>query len=160
MMADTSLWPVVVGGVLALGGTVAGAIATTIRDAAQQRHERKKRRADKFEELVAAVYEFDHWLDSMRGHGGPKTVSPFSKVQSIAAVYFPQFSELISELNGASRQYRIWIVEAWAKGVPELPTTEFITERLDRYDELHEPYAQKRDALLAALAKFAREEFQ
>jgi hypothetical protein len=65
-MADTSLWPVVVGGLLALGGTVAGAIATTIRDAVQQRHETRKRRADKFEELVAAVYEFDHWLEGIR----------------------------------------------------------------------------------------------
>jgi cytochrome c oxidase assembly factor CtaG len=85
---DTSLWPVVVGGLLALGGTVAGAIATTIRDAGQQRHETRKRRADKFEELVAAVYEFDHWLDDMRerdafGVGDTRnTVSPFAKVQS------------------------------------------------------------------------------
>jgi hypothetical protein len=102
-MADTSLWPVVVGGLLAglfaLGGIGVGAVVASRRDAAQERREARKRRADKFEELVAAVYEFDHWLDSMRGHGGPQTTSPFSKVQSIAAVYFPQFSELISELN-------------------------------------------------------------
>ena len=130
------------------------------RDAAQERREARKRRADKFEELVAAVYEFDHWLDSMRGHGGPQTASPFSKVQSIAAVYFPQFSELISELNRVSRQYRIWIVEAWAKRVSDNITTELATELLDRYDELHEPYAQKRNALLATLTKFAHEEFQ
>ena len=110
-MADTSPWPVVVGGLLALGGTVAGAIATTIRDAAQQRHETRKRRADKFEELVAAVYEFDHWLSSMRerdafGVGDTRnTVSPFANVQSISSVYFPQFSGLIGELERASDQY-------------------------------------------------------
>ena len=74
-MADTSLWPVVVGGLLALGGTVAGAIATTIRDAAQQRHEIRKRRADKFEELVAAVYEFDHWLESIRNRDALASVT-------------------------------------------------------------------------------------
>jgi hypothetical protein len=34
--------------------------ATARRDAAQERHEAKRRRADKFEELVAAVYEFAH----------------------------------------------------------------------------------------------------
>jgi hypothetical protein len=104
-MADTSLWPGVVGGLLALGGTVAGAIATTIRDAAQQRHETRKRRADKFEELVAAVYEFDHWLSSMRERDAFRvgdtrnTVSPFANVQSISSVYFPQFSGLIGELE-------------------------------------------------------------
>jgi hypothetical protein len=97
-MADTSLWPVVVGGLLGVGGTLVGVIGTTFREAAQQRHEKAKRRADKFEELVAAVYEFDHWLDIMRhrdafGAGeAPETVSPFAKVQSISAVYFPQFS--------------------------------------------------------------------
>ena len=56
MAADTSLWPVVVGGLLAVGGTIAGVIGTGIRDWAQQRHETKKRRADKFEELVAALF--------------------------------------------------------------------------------------------------------
>jgi hypothetical protein len=84
-MADTSLWPVVVGGLLALGGTVAGAIATTIRDATQQRYETRKRRADKFEELVAAVYEFDHWLDGIRNRDAygndkvPETASPLRR---------------------------------------------------------------------------------
>jgi hypothetical protein len=62
-MADTSLWPVVVGGLLGEEGTVVGVIGTTIRDVAQQHHEKAKRRADKFEELVAALYEFDHWLN-------------------------------------------------------------------------------------------------
>jgi hypothetical protein len=41
-MADTSLWPVVVGGLLGVGGTVVGVIGTTIRDVAQQRHEKAK----------------------------------------------------------------------------------------------------------------------
>jgi hypothetical protein len=106
-MADTSLWPVVVGGLLGVGGTMVGVIGTTIRDAARQRHETRKRRADKFEELVAAVYEFDHWLESMRernaygNSNGPETASPFAKMQSISSVYFPLFSELIAELERA-----------------------------------------------------------
>jgi hypothetical protein len=39
MAGDTSLWPVVVGGLLALGGTMVGVIGTTIRGVAQQRHD-------------------------------------------------------------------------------------------------------------------------
>jgi hypothetical protein len=81
-MADTSLWPVALGGLLALGGTVATAVVTVVRDLVQQSREARKRRADKFEELVAAVYEFDHWLTLTRQRelekkeGIPETVSP------------------------------------------------------------------------------------
>lgn len=96
----------------------------------------------------------------MRTRSAAPTSSKSWSPRSIAAVYFPQFSELISELNGASRQYRIWIVEARAKGIPDNITIELITERLDRYEELREPYARKRNALLDALTKFAHAEFQ
>ena len=44
--------------------TIAGTIGTFIRDWVQQRHDAKKRRADKFEELLAAVYEYDYWLEA------------------------------------------------------------------------------------------------
>jgi hypothetical protein len=129
-MADTSLWPVVVGGLLGVGGTV-GVIGTTIRDVARQRHEKAKRRADKFEELVAAVYEFAHWLDGIRqrdafGVGdAQQTVSPFAKVQSISSVYFPQFSELIRELERASDHYLVWIYKAEHKRISNDPGATF-----------------------------------
>jgi hypothetical protein len=45
-------------------GHIAGTIGTFIRDWVQQRHDAKKRRADKFEELLAAVYEYDYWLEA------------------------------------------------------------------------------------------------
>ena len=60
------LVPVLVGGLLTLVGTVAAALGTAIRDVVQRRNKEKKRRADKFEELVAAVYDFDHWLDRLK----------------------------------------------------------------------------------------------
>src|SRR5258707_14095689 len=95
---DTSLWPIVLTGVFtlvgSLGGIGVGLVGAARRDAALERREARKRRADKFEELVAAVYEFDHWLSSLRerdafGMGDTRnTVSPFAKVQSISSVYF------------------------------------------------------------------------
>jgi hypothetical protein len=160
-MADTSLWPVVVGGLLGVGGTMVGVIGTTIRDVAQQRHEKAKRRADKFEELVAAVYEFDHWLDSMRdrdafGQGdAQRTASPFAKVQSISSVYFPQFSELIGEIDRATSHYRTWI---W--NTEQLRRANATARLWDGFNEVSIPYVQKREALLGALTKFARDEFQ
>jgi hypothetical protein len=162
--ADTSLWPVVVGGLLAglfaLGGIGVGLVGTARRDAAQEHHEKAKRRADKFEELVAAVYEFDHWLDSSRqrafGADIPETVSPFAKVQSISSVYFPQFDEAIRELDGATTRYRMWIQAAAVRRLDNNITQE-VSEGLT---EAFTPYAQKRDALLGTLTKFAHDEFQ
>lgn len=145
-MAATSLWPVIVGGLLTLAGTAAASVVTLIRDKAQEQRDAHKRRADKFEELVAAVHEFDHWL-----RGGGMTVSPIAKVQSISAVYFPQFSELISELDLAA--YALW-AEMYAPN----RATQVRHDGMDA--NAFEPYRRKLQALLDALKKFAREEFQ
>src|SRR6516165_5568445 len=106
-MVGTSLLGVVVGGVIALAGFV-------VRDVLQEWRDKKKRRADKFEELVAAVYEFDHWIEAARdryvyGRDVPETVSPFAKVQSISSIYFPQFRALVGELNSAALMYGVWM---------------------------------------------------
>jgi hypothetical protein len=162
-MADTSLWPVVVGGLLtglfALGGIGVGLVGTARRDAAQERREKTKRRADKFEELVAAIQESDHWMEGMRrwAYGVddiPKTASPFAKVESISAVYFPQFDELISELAQAQADYRLWIYKAERKR--NIKDDHFS----DGISEAFAPYAQRRDTLIDAIKKFARDEFQ
>jgi len=162
-MADTSLWPVVVGGLLGVGGTMVGVIGTTIRDVAQQRHDKAKRRADKFDELVAAVYEFGDWMDDYRTRYAfgieniPKTVSPFVKVQSISAVYFPQFDELIDKLWRASTQVTSWVYYTRH----ERPSNNTVMAPIpDGFEEVLRPYMRKREALLDALKKFAREEFQ
>jgi hypothetical protein len=159
MAGDTSLWPVVTGGLLtgafALGGIGLGLIAATRRDAAQERREASKRRADKFEELVAAVYEFDHWLTQTRQRvlekieGIPETVSPFAKVQSISSVYFPQFTELVRDLDVVSSKYVAWTYN------PD--DTYFSTNGKPlEFREAYEPYSNKRQALLDALSEAVR----
>ena len=135
--------------------------ATTRRDAEQERREAKKRRADKFEELVAAVYEFDHWLDGLRHREAfgveniPETVSPFAKVQAISSVYFPQFSELIVQLDGATTQYVMWIYHAQAKRIAGNND-----QLADGFNEAFMLYGQRRRELLQVLTKFAHAEFQ
>jgi hypothetical protein len=52
----------VVVGAFTVAGAVATVLVTALRDLALKRHEAQKLRADKFEELVAAVYDFDHWI--------------------------------------------------------------------------------------------------
>jgi hypothetical protein len=126
MAEDGSLWPVVAGGLLTLGGTIAAALGTVIRDLVQRRSEERKRRSDKFEELVAAVYEFDHWLDRLKdrfifGADLPETVSPFGKVQSISSVYFPQFSTLANDLDEAATGLSPLDVRSWGKATRTQP---------------------------------------
>jgi hypothetical protein len=158
--SDASLWPVVVGGLLAIAGGLVGVVATAIRDAAQTRHEKQKRRADKFEELVAAVYEFDHWVDSCRlrdvsGEDIPPSVSPFARIQSISSVYFPKFDAALKELDAATSQYRLWMT-----GAAQRRIAGDITNRNDGFVDAYRPYSLKRDGLVDALKKFAHEEFQ
>ena len=136
------LVPVLVGGLLTLGGTVAAALGTVIRDVVQRRSEERKRRANKFEELVAAVYDFDHWLDRLKdrfafGADILETVSPFAKVQSISAVYFPQFSTLADDLDEAATDYRRWMIGAGEKRLNKDPAY------MDGFKEAYDPY--KRD---------------
>jgi hypothetical protein len=159
-MADTSLWPVVVGGLLGVGGTLVGVIGTTIRDVAQQRHEKAKRRADKFEELVAAVYEFDLWVEGFRqrevlGRDVALTASPLAKMQSISAVYFPQFDESIREWDGATYAYRVWMQDTAFRRISDSGAN-----LSDGFEEVYAPYRHKRGALLDALKAFVHDEFQ
>ena len=76
-------------------------------------------------------------------------------MQSISSVYFPQFDELIGELDRASTHYVIWTHQAALKRLANN-----IGEVSDGFKEAYGPYVQKRDALLDALTKFAHEEFQ
>ena len=66
-MADAALLGLagtVVGGAIAV---VSGWLGPWLIEGRKERAEQKKRRADKFEDLVRAFYEFDHWLDIKRG---------------------------------------------------------------------------------------------
>lgn len=155
-MADASLWPVIVGGLLTLAGTAAVTIAGAIRDNAQQRREEKQRRADKFEELIKSLYEFDHWLDLLRqrvlGNVGSiaETPSPFAKVQSITSIYFPQFVQQVRELDAASSIFVAWIYNPHTIELP--PTGKPLI-----FGEVYQPYVKKREALLDALSEAVRD---
>jgi hypothetical protein len=152
-----TLVPVVIGGAIALAGTWLG---PWITERHKERTERKKKLADKFEEMVGAIYQFDHWLDTERtkalgGTAGETTVSPFAKIQSIAAVYFPRFDPLIQELDKKTAGYRTWI-----------ETTNFtrmsgkMEKMPDGFLDVLNPYLTARDKLMDELKKFAHAHFQ
>jgi hypothetical protein len=153
----STLVPVAIGGVIALAGTW---LAPWVSERHKERTQRKKRRAEKFEELVAAIFEVDHWLENLRqtdafGKEFTSAASPFWKVHAISAVYFPEFEGEIDKLDLATSQYRLWITEAGQRRLARQ------TDKMyDGFNEAYIPYSQKRDELLKVLKEFAVKEFQ
>lgn len=147
-----TLFAVVVGGLLTLSGT-------WLIEGRREKAERKKRRAEKLEELVAAVYEHKHWLDlveNIRVFGGTdaKPMSPFAKVEAIATVHFPQFLPKLTQLESAAHDYELWMLDAASK---RLTTGKPDT---NGHKEAYAGYATKRGEALKEMREYARREFQ
>jgi hypothetical protein len=151
-----TLVTVVIGGAIALAGTWLG---PWITERHKEKTERKKKLADKFEAMVGAIYQFDHWLDTERNRAlgaatSEPTVSPFAKIQAIAAVYFPRFDPLIQELDKKTSAYILWI-----------ESTNFarISGKLDKLpdglSEVMNPYIAALEKLRDELKKFAHSHF-
>jgi hypothetical protein len=88
---DPSWAPVIAGG-FAIAGAVVGFLGSMLVRFMQTRAEKQQKRAEKFEELVGAVYEHEHWLKivrstegSGRGEAEPAGLSPISKLHAISA---------------------------------------------------------------------------
>ena len=158
----TPLWnvllPVLVGGVI---GIIAGVVGPYIIQRSKDAADRKRKRAEKCEELIGAVVEHLHWFAFMRyffisGQGSEPTLSPIIKIEAIAALYFPQFNDLVRQLDSASKKYEVWILDVGQKRVRGEPGY----EKLIGHDEVLTKYAERRDELLTELRKFALQEFQ
>jgi hypothetical protein len=57
---------------LGLIGVVVGAAILTVRDyflaAKKEAADKKRKRAEKFEEFVTALYDYDRWMESFKRH--------------------------------------------------------------------------------------------
>ena len=138
---------------------MAGAVA---RRGRKEAAEKNKRRAEKFEELVAAVVEHFHWMANIRyfyisGQGSqPTSLSPIMKIDAIASTYFPEFEKLVRQLDSASNKYEVWILDMGQKRVRNEPGY----ERLTGHDDVVTTYTDIRAEFLMELRNFARREFQ
>jgi hypothetical protein len=123
--------------------------------------DKKRKRAEKLEELVGAVVEHFHWMAHMRyfyisGQGSQPTLSPITKIEAIVSTYFPEFTGLVRQFDSASNLYEMWIISIGRKRVRNEPGYETLVGQ----DEVVTNYTDKRAEFLAELKRFARREFQ
>lgn len=145
------------GGVL-LGGMLA-VVGPWIAESHKNKAEKKKRRVEKLEELVAALYEHKHWLGKVRsirviGVDGVESDSPFSKVEAIATAHFPHLRPKIGELDATAEGYEHWMLEA---GQKRLATGKPDTSGMAA---VYKPYAAKLREVLRLAEDYAKAEFR
>ncbi|NSZ65162.1 hypothetical protein G6L16_018655 [Agrobacterium tumefaciens] len=108
------LWPVIVGGVIAVVGTVIGPLFSHILTSkAAEREKRQKL----FETMITALFEFDHWLDLKRStyvYGDTKQypISPLSKAIAVASMHFPETMVAIRDIDLKATEYEAWMTRA------------------------------------------------
>lgn len=160
MAGAADLLPVLLGGLLTLGGGVIASGATWFSNSRRDASEKQAKHADKFEQLVAAVYEFDHWLELKQdvivfAHDDKIGPSPFYRIESISAVYFPILLPKITLLKVAAHGVNSWINKAALKR-----HNNQIDALQEGLLESYNPYLQARDALLTDVIEQAKREFQ
>ncbi|MGO8313839.1 hypothetical protein ACC827_26520 [Rhizobium ruizarguesonis] len=113
------LLPVLVGGGLTIVG---GLISPFVQHALTSGTARDVRRADRFNAMLRAVYEMDHWLDNMKrvvafGEAFDPGPSPMHNARSIVLTDFPELRLAIRKLDLASSKYQQWMGEALSRRV-------------------------------------------
>jgi hypothetical protein len=151
----TTLWPVIVGGVI---GLVGGFGSATLVHLLQAKQAKKRRREEKFQDLIVAILETQTWLDSVRnskfwGKEEPTGLPPISKAYAIATIYFPHLVTKINELNDATQEHVKWIAQAAMKKL-ENPTG-FANDLPATY----RPWIAKMNETIGELNRTARREF-
>jgi hypothetical protein len=105
-MAD--LESVIVGGAIAIVGGLGTQLLLEYR---KQTAEKRKKKAEKLEELISLVYEHHHWIQHLyeikvQGKIGEISPTPFAKIEAITHIYFPHFDTLVSKLAVAAITYQ------------------------------------------------------
>jgi len=76
----------------------------------QERSDRRKRREEKFMELVGNLHEVERWMSKVREYDVGEATwedvlpEPTRNALIISTIYFPEFEERISRLDSALRK--------------------------------------------------------
>lgn len=148
--------PVMVGGAI---GAISGWLGPWFLEGRKEASEKKKKRAEKFEELVAAAYEHQHWLNRTSdirvfGNSGEIGLSPLTKIEAISATYFPQFKSKIEALDTTASAYQLWTLDAGKRRLAG-EVEKLSAGGVDAY----RPYLVSLNSLLTDLREYAKTEF-
>lgn len=152
-----TLLPVIVGGIIGLfGGLVGPPLAHWLNEGASA----KRRRAEKFEELIVALYAYDHWLAVLRGirafgHDIPEPPSPFPEARAIAVIYFPDLDNLLTKVEVSAGLYVMWMLNAARKRLENAAASELSAG----HKEAYEPYAIEFRNAVEMLKRYAERAF-
>lgn len=148
---------------VALGpATLAAAVAIfspILLEGRKQATETRKKRAEKLEELIRCLYEYDHWLDERKnervfGSHNSARVTPLSQVQSIIYIYFPDLQERAAELYQQALVYEKWMIKV---GGLRVQNNDINT---DGFNEVYEPYLRIFRKLLSEITTVGQTEFR
>jgi hypothetical protein len=149
-MADSSFMPAIIGLVgtsigviLGLGG---GLTTQLLLEHLRQRSEKKKKKAEKLEELVAVMHEYQHWLSKLRPYAADETADPVARIIAIGRVYFPEFEKSIWRVTVNGANYKVRKLDT---GVEQ-----------KEKDSAFQEYLAAHLDLLKAIDVFAKREFQ
>ena len=153
------LAPVVVGGII---GFAAGVGGNWFNQRWQAEADKKRRREDKFQELVTALYDHRHWLKALGNSGAFGAaelleVSPMARLRAIAALYFPTYRQALTKLDAAADHYEMWTFPA---GQERLSKGKLEQVTLEAGRKAYGPYAEAFRELVDGLEEFAAKEFR
>lgn len=150
----SSLLPVLLGGGIGLIGAAIGVGGSLMANFLTSAAERKRRRGEKFEELVREVYRFDHWLTDVRdkhayGSALLPGVTPLANIEAITTVHFPSLRSAVQAMATQAGIYQVWIMEAGGRRVANK-----LSEINDGQTEAYRPYRAAWKTLIDALRAY------
>jgi len=154
--AILNLVPVVVGGLLATLGVVAGAIVV-------HKLERKtsdaRLKREKLEQLVDASYRVESWLNErmsvdLSGHERDIGILPISEVEMISRLYFPELQKEVYRLSVASASYQKWIAEGRVNVLRNKAITD---EHKEKFNPIYTEMLQSISALVDGASDVMKE---
>jgi hypothetical protein len=133
------LWPVIIGGIIAVIGTT---ITPVITHGITSKAARAEKREQLFTSMLAALFEFDHWLDTKRdtyvyGFAKDLSYSPLAKAIAVASMHFPEAIPLLRDLEIKANKYQIWMTEAAQRRMQGN-----FAALNDGFTEAYEPYSK------------------
>lgn len=144
------LWPVIVGGLIAVIGAGIGPFITHLLTSRAARVEKRQKL---FESMLAALFEFDHWLNLKKdsyvfGKGRDLPYSPISKAIAVALMYFPEALPALRDIEIKGHDYQKWMTEASLRRLSgQIETLN------DGFEEAYKPYTEAMIRFQASIPK-------